>query len=129
MNCCPTNAHTPYPLYAISMPTIADIIGAELPESVDGVSYVPELTGEGEQRNHDYLYWEFHENNGRQAIRKGDWKAVKYDVHNNGKIELYNLATDVSEEKNLTEKYPEKVAYFDSLMRASRTESELFKFQ
>lgn len=111
------------------MPTIADVIGAEIPENVDGVSFMPEMTGNGDQQEHDYLYWEFHENNGRQAIRKGDWKAVKYDVHNNGELELYDLATDVSETNNLAEKYPEKVAYFDSLMKVSRTESELFKFQ
>ena len=111
------------------MPTIADAIGAELPENIDGISYLPELTGNGNQQNHDYLYWEFHENNGRQAIRKGNWKAVKYDVHNNGKIELYNLAADISEKNNLAEMYPEKVAEFDSLMKASRSESDLFKFQ
>ena len=90
---------------------------------------MPELTGNGNQQNHDYLYWEFHENNGRQAIRKGNWTAVKYDVHNNGKIELYNLAADISEKNNLEEMYPEKVAEFDSLMKASRSESDLFKFQ
>lgn len=111
------------------MPTIADVIGAELPENIDGISYLPELTGIGKQQNHDYLYWEFHENNGRQAIRKDNWKAVKYDVHNNGKIELYDLAADISEENDLAEKYPEKVAEFDSLMKMSRTESDLFKFQ
>lgn len=111
------------------MPTIADIINAELPENIDGISFLPELEDKGEQKEHDYLYWEFHENNGRQAIRKGDWKAVKYDVHNNGKIELYNLATDVAEQFNLAGQYPEMVKEFDSMMRMSRTESELFKFQ
>jgi arylsulfatase A-like enzyme len=111
------------------VPTMADIIDAELPDNIDGISYLPTLEGKGEQRNHDYLYWEFHENNGRQAIRKGDWKAVKYDVHNNGKIELYNLSADALEENDLSERYPEKVAEFDSLMNVSRTESDLFKFQ
>lgn len=111
------------------VPTMADIIDAELPDNIDGISYLPTLEGKGEQRNHDYLYWEFHENNGRQAIRKGDWKAVKYDVHNNGKIELYNLSADALEENDLSERYPEKVAEFDSLMKVSRTESDLFKFQ
>ena len=111
------------------VPTMADIIDAELPDNIDGISYLPTLEGKGEQRNHDYLYWEFHENNGRQAIRKGDWKAVKYDVHNNGKIELYNLSVDALEENDLSERYPEKVAEFDSLMNVSRTESDLFKFQ
>ena len=111
------------------LPTVADIIDVELPDNLDGISYLPSLTGEEKQEGHDYLYWEFHENNGRQAIRKGDWKAVKYDVHNNGKIELYDLSADLSETNDLSETYPEKVVEFDSLMKVSRAESELFKFQ
>lgn len=111
------------------LPTVADIIDAELPDNIDGISYLPSLIGKEKQEEHDYLYWEFHENNGRQAIRKGDWKAVKYDVHNNGKIELYDLSADLSETNDLSGAYPEKVAEFDSLMKVSRTESELFKFQ
>lgn len=111
------------------LPTVADIIDAELPDNIDGISYLPSLIGKDKQEEHDYLYWEFHENNGRQAIRKGDWKAVKYDVHNNGKIELYDLSADLSETNDLSGAYPEKVAEFDSLMKVSRTESELFKFQ
>ena len=81
------------------------------------------------QKEHDYLYWEFHENNGRQAIRKGDWKAVRYNVHNDGKMELYNLKTDMSENIDLAGAYPDKVAEFDSLMKVSRTESDLFRFE
>lgn len=111
------------------LPTVADIIGAVIPENIDGISFLPELKGADNQKKHDYLYWEFHENNGRQAIRMGDWKAVKYDVHNNGKIELYNLKTDVSEKHDMSDVYPDKVAEFDSLMKVSRTESDLFKFQ
>lgn len=111
------------------LPTVADIIDAELPDNIDGISYLPSLIGKEKQEEHDYLYWEFHENNGRQAIRKGDWKAVKYDVHNNGKIELYDLSADLSETNDLSGAYPEKVAEFDSLMKVSRMESELFKFQ
>lgn len=111
------------------MPTIAEIIDAEMPVNIDGISYLSELLGLGAQKEHEYLYWEFHENNGRQAIRKGDWKAVKYDVHNNGKIELYNLNDDVSEENDLADKFPDLIAEFDSLMKSSRIESELFKFK
>ncbi len=110
------------------MPTVAEIVGAKLPDNLDGISFLRELKGEGGQRKHDYLYWEFHENNGRQAIRKGDWKAVRYDVRNDGKIELYDLTKDVSEQSDLAEQYPDLVAEFDSLMKVSRTESELFKF-
>ena len=111
------------------LPTMAEIIGAEIPENIDGISFLPELTSCGEQKKHDYLYWEFHENNGRQAIRQGDWKAVKYDVHNDGKIELYNIKDDVAEEVDVAEKYPDKVAEMDSLMKVSRVDSDLFRFQ
>ena len=111
------------------LPTMADIIGAELPGNIDGISFLPELTGRGEQKEHDYLYWEFHENNGRQAVRQGDWKAVKYDVHNDGKIELYDLSVDEAEEYDVSGMYPDKVAEMDSLMKVSRVESELFRFR
>ena len=111
------------------LPTMAEMIGAEVPNNIDGISFLPELTGVGAQKEHDYLYWEFHENNGRQAMRQGDWKAVKYDVHNGGKIELYNLKSDVAEEFNVAEIYPEKVAEMDSLMKVSRVDSDLFSFQ
>jgi arylsulfatase A-like enzyme len=111
------------------LPTMADIIGAERPKNIDGISFLPELTKSGVQEKHDYLYWEFHEENGRQAIRQGDWKAVKYDVHNDGKIELYNLKDDVAEEVDVAGAYPDKVAEMDSLMKSSRVDSELFKFR
>ena len=111
------------------LPTMADIIGAEHPKNIDGISFLPELTKSGVQEKHDYLYWEFHEENGRQAIRQGDWKAVKYDVHNDGKIELYNLKDDVAEEVDVAGAYPDKVAEMDSLMKVSRVDSELFQFK
>ena len=111
------------------VPTVADIIGAKTPENIDGISFLPTLKGVESQKEHNYLYWEFHENNGRQAIRKGDWKAVRYNVHNDGKMELYNLKTDLSENIDLAGAYPDKVAEFDSLMKASRTESDLFRFE
>ncbi len=111
------------------VPTVADIIGEKTPENIDGISFLPTLKGVDSQKEHDYLYWEFHENNGRQAIRKGEWKAVRYNVHNDGKMELYNLKTDMSENIDLAGSYPDIVAEFDSLMKVSRTESDLFRFE
>lgn len=110
------------------MPTMADLLNVELSAETDGISYLPALTGKGSQQEHDYLYWEFHERGGRQAIRKGDWKAVRYDLLKGGKIQLYNLLEDPGETKNLAKEHPEMVAEFDSLMKASRTPSEYFNF-
>ena len=75
------------------------------------------------------MYWEFHELGGRQAIRKGDWKLIKYDVLKNGNYQLYNLKNDVSETKDLVIQMPEKVAELAKLLESSRTESEEFKFK
>ena len=111
------------------LPTVADILNADIPDNVDGLSLLPVLKAHENKNIHDYLYWEFHENNGRQAIRQNEWKAVRYDVANNGKIELYNLDLDLSEYNNIAEMYPEKVAELDSLMTAARTKSKWFDFK
>ena len=112
------------------LPTMADILGAEVPAgaAVDGISYLPELTGEGIQQEHDYLYWEFHEAGGRQAIRQGDWKAVRYNLDRKAPMQLYNLAEDPGEEHDLAAENPDLTEHFDSLMRVSRTDSDLFNF-
>src|SRR5690606_39676492 len=57
------------------MPTLAEVANAPLESPVDGISFLPELLGQ-EQKKHDHLYWEFHEQGGKQAVRKGNWKAV-----------------------------------------------------
>lgn len=111
------------------MPTFAEAIGAETPENIDGISFLPSLTGEGEQKEHEYLYWEFHEYGGRQAVRKGVWKAVRYNVETDGEIQLYNLEDDPGESTDLAGQYPAMVAEFDGLMESARTESDLFPWK
>lgn len=112
------------------LPTVADIIGEPLPEcaQTDGISYLPSLTGRGTQAEHDWLYWEFHEKNGRQAVRKGDWKAVRYDVSKGGKIQLFNLAEDLGETTDLAASHPEMVKEFEQIMKDARTPSDVFVF-
>ncbi|MFT3933936.1 MAG: arylsulfatase [Chitinophagaceae bacterium] len=77
------------------MPTFAAITGAQLQKPTDGISFLPTLTGK-KQKQHDYLYWEFHENGGTQAIRKGKWKIIRLNVFDASKttVELYDLSTD-----------------------------------
>lgn len=111
------------------MPTFAEAIGAEIPENIDGISFLPSLTGVGEQKEHEYLYWEFHEYGGRQAVRKGVWKAVRYNVETDGEIQLYNLEDDPGESTDLAGQYPAMVAEFDGLMEGARTESDLFPWK
>ena len=111
------------------MPTIAELLGLPTPENIDGISFLPSLLGKKGQQEHEYLYWEFHELGGRLAVRKGDWKAIRYNVsEGNEPTQLYNLANDIGEENNLADKYPEIVKELEEIMKNTRTESEVFQF-
>lgn len=114
------------------LPTFADIAGLEGVDEtkLDGISMAPTLLENGEQIPHDYLYWEFHEKGGRQAIRQGKWKAVRYNVFDdrNSIPELYDLSTDIGEKNNLASEYPELVQKMATIMSESRSESEVFNF-
>jgi arylsulfatase A len=109
--------------------TFSEIAKSNEIKQVDGVSFLPTLLGEtSKQKKHDFLYWEFHELRGRQAIRKDQWKLVKYNVKTTPKFFLYNLEVDPSETINLAYKNPEKLAELNEILENARTESENFKF-
>ena len=110
-------------------PTFADIAGVKTSSDLDGISLLPTLEGR-EQEAHDYLYWEFHEMGGRQAVRRGDWKAVKYKVLKNPdqKIELYNLSNDIGEEVDVADLNPDIVKEMQEIIKTARTHSNEFTF-
>jgi len=111
------------------MPTLADITNQKLPVKTDGISMLPTLKESGKQKKHAYLYWEFHEDGGRQAVRVGNWKAVREKIASgNPTFELYNLEDDLAETTNLADKNPKQAKKLKKIMDAARTESELFNF-
>jgi arylsulfatase A len=115
------------------LPTFAEIAGVEVqPElEVDGISFLPTmLQQDGQQAKHDYLYWEFHERGGRLAVRKGDWKAVRYQVLRNpdAPLELYNLAEDIGETNNVAADHPGVVADMKNILDQAREPSDVFTF-
>jgi len=109
------------------MPTLCDLAGIATPKHSDGISYVPALTG-GKQMKHNYLYWEFHSYGNTQAIRMGDWKAIRLKVRGNpdAPINLYNLKTDIGETKNIAADHPDVVKRITPLFRSAHTPSENF---
>jgi arylsulfatase A-like enzyme len=109
------------------LPTCCDLAGVAPPRGIDGLSMVPTLLGKpDEQKQHPYLYWEFHEQGKKQAVRMGDWKGVRLDVAKdpNAPIELYNLKDDLGEQHNVAAQHPEIVARIAEIMREARTPSE-----
>ncbi|MBX7132955.1 MAG: arylsulfatase [Fimbriimonadaceae bacterium] len=106
------------------LPTVADLLRVPM-LTTDGVSFLSTLTGRGRQKTHPYLYWEFHSGGGLQALRKGDWKAVRRQVKKNpqGPIMLFDLGNDIGESTDIAKKHPKVVAELDRLMQKARTRS------
>ena len=109
------------------LPTCAELAGADVPEGVDGISFLPALLGRP-QKKHDYLYWEFYEKGGKQAVRFGDWKGVRLNVQGapEAPIELYNLKADLGEQIDLAAEEPELVEKITKIMKQAHTETDRY---
>ncbi|HUQ72618.1 MAG TPA: arylsulfatase [Planctomycetaceae bacterium] len=107
------------------LPTVAELTGQPLPTGVktDGLSLVSFLKG-GPAPQRDYFYWELHEAQTIQAVRFGDWKAVKNGPK--AKVELYDLKTDAAESRDVAAKHPEVVAKATAFMTAARVDDPNF---
>jgi uncharacterized sulfatase len=74
--------------------TFAEMLGHAAPAGIDSLSLLPSLTGiPAEQKAHEYLYWEFYEQGGRQAVRFGPWKAIREPMKT-GCVQLFDLSKD-----------------------------------
>jgi len=95
------------------------------------ILFLPTLLGSGSQKNHEYLYWELHGKEGRQAVRKGKWKAVAYRIENpkRATFELFDLDKDPSESHDIASQYPEVEKEIKEIISESHVESEIFPFK
>ena len=116
-----TTSDEPWAFWDV-LATCADLAGVPAPET-DGISMVPSLTG-GEQKSHEYLYWEFHERRFAQAVRRGKWKGVR--LNPGEPIELFNLDKDIGEKNDIASSHPDVVKRIDRIMSEARTESTYF---
>lgn len=120
---------TPFAFWDL-LPTLCDAAAIETPKGVDGVSFFPTLMGKGGQKTHDFLYWEFPGYGGQQAVREGDWKAVRQKLGQKKIVtELYDLKTDPNETTDVAAKHPEVLKKLEKRMEEQHTPSKEFPLQ
>jgi arylsulfatase A len=103
------------------LPTLAEFAGASVPKGLDGVSMATALRGKG-RVEHAPLYWEFHERGFQQAVRMGNWKAVRLAA--GAPLELYDLEADGRESHNVASAHADVIARIESYLKTARTPSE-----
>ncbi len=113
------------------MATLAELVGFDSPDNGDGISFLPTLLGEDQQKEHEFLFWEYPEYGGQVAIRMGDWKLVRQHLKDKEEptLELYNLATDPSESTNVADKHPEIIEKAASIFKKEHRDAQTERFR
>ena len=112
------------------MPTICEAAGISTLGNIDGLSFLPAMQGRvQEQKQHKFLYWEFHERGGKQAVRMGRWKAVKryVSINKDAAIELYDLESDPGETADMAKSRPDIIRRVEEIFASARTPSPDFR--
>ena len=101
------------------LPTVGEITGKNLSTQTDGISYLPTLLGKNKnQKQHEYLYWEFNEGNPKQGLRYQNYKFIKLW---NKPLELYDVSKDIGEQNNIANANPDLVSKFSKILENARS--------
>ncbi len=100
------------------LPTLAEAARAPAPANINGISFLPTLLGRDQTNRHDFLYWELHDHGFKQALRLGDWKAVRLSA--GGPLELYNLRDDPGESTDVAAQNPAVAAKILEALKTAR---------
>jgi arylsulfatase A len=113
------------------LPTLAELAGALVPDSIDGLSMLPAVLGARLNRDpseHEFLYWEYGDGLGRgkiqQAVRMGRWKAIRTGPEE--PIALYDLFTDIGETRDVASANPDVVERVLAYLDTARVETRAY---
>jgi arylsulfatase len=110
------------------LPTLCEVAGAEPPKDIDGVSLLKTFTKNEPAPKRDYLYWEFPAFGAQQAVRSGDWKAVRTDLSKGPqRWQLYDLAADRTETFDVADEHRDLVERLAKFAEAAHTPSKQFR--
>jgi len=107
-------------------PTVLDLLDIkDVPEDLDGVSLAEVMRDGHNELDREALYWHYphYHSAGAEpysAIRVGHWKLIEF--HADGRAELYDLANDVHEDRDLVEQVPEIAALLKKRLGEWRVE-------
>lgn len=113
------------------MATLAELTNQKI-ANTDGISFLPELLGNAKiQKKHEFIYFEYPENGGQVAIRKGDWKAVRINVRKqpNSPWQIFNLKTDINETTDVAAKHPELIKQFNDIQNRAHQCSHIKEWE
>lgn len=112
------------------LPTLCDVAGVKTGYSNDGISFYPTLINSSEQKEHEFLYWEYPQSGGQQAVRMGKWKGLRMNMQEgNMVIDLFNLEDDPREQNNVAGQYPDIVSQIEKIMVEQHTTPEVETFK
>lgn len=115
--------------FADLFPTLCAAAGVKPPEGLDGENLWPILTGkQATLAERKPMIWVFPEYGGQVAVRDGDWKFVRRGLKTKTpeSWEVYNLADDVGETKDLASAQAEAIAAVEKLLQREVADNAVF---
>ncbi len=101
-------------------PTVCDLVGAKIPDSIEGKSFASVIKGE-RKRTRDVIFLAYRDV--QRAVRKENWKLIRYPQVN--VTQLFDLRTDPFETRNLADN-PEYANKINELLVAMKQEQEKY---
>ncbi len=116
------------------LPTLCEVASVDAPKEIDGTSFMSTILGDSsKQASHEFLYWESPGYSGQQAIRLGNWKAIRKGMSKRLQKgaelpawQLYDLATDIGETSDVAAQHPDVISRIQEIADSQHTPSELF---